>query len=260
MNKKYFFMCGLPRSGNTLLSSILNQNPDLAVSANSIVPEIFYRIDDIFNTQVFQLFPDSKSLENVLSNIFDNYYQDWNCKYIIDRGAWGTPTNFNYLKKYFNNNFKIIVPVRDILEIAESFKNINWHIDENLYKKKVYLNDDEYIYEYLFEETDIIWKAMWCIRNFCKDENRKYVYFIEYNDLVNDTKNQIDKIYDFLEIPKYQHNYKNIQQFSANGILYHDYVKELHLVKPTIQKSKTSIQNIPEKIKQKYSGLEIWRK
>jgi hypothetical protein len=112
----------------------------------------------------------------------------------------------------------------------------------------------------LFEEKDIIWKAMWCIRNFCKDENRKYVYFIEYNDLVNDTKNQIDKIYDFLEIPKYQHNYKNIQQFSANGILYHDDVKELHLVKPTIQKSKTSIQNIPEKIKQKYSGLEIWRK
>ena len=27
MNKKYYFMGGLPRSGSTLLSSILNQNP-----------------------------------------------------------------------------------------------------------------------------------------------------------------------------------------------------------------------------------------
>ena len=40
--KKIFFLVGLPRAGNTLLGSILNQNPDIAVTANSITPDILY--------------------------------------------------------------------------------------------------------------------------------------------------------------------------------------------------------------------------
>lgn len=259
MNKKYFFMCGLPRSGNTLLSSILNQNPDVQVSANSILPEIFYRVDDIFNTQVFQLFPDSNSLESVLENIFDNYYQKWDGKYIIDRGAWGTPINFNYLKKYLKNDLKIVVPVRNILEIVQSFINLGWEIDYSYQNKLVYLTREEYQYEYLLEHNDMLWKAMWCVQNFCNPENRKYVHFVEYDNLVDNTQDEIKKIYDFLNLPQYSHNYKNIDPFSVNGVEYNDYVKELHMVKSKIEKSKTSIENIPYKIKQKYSNLEIWR-
>lgn len=259
MSKKYFFMCGLPRSGNTLLSSILNQNPDIQVTANSIVPEIFYRIDDIFNTQVFQLFPDSNSLESVLENIFDNYYKKWDGKYIIDRGAWGTPINFNYLKKYLKNDLKIIVPVRNILEIVQSFINLGWEIDYNYQNKLVYLTKEEYQYEYLLEHNDMLWKAIWCVQNFCKPENRKYVHFVEYDNLVNNTQDEIQKIYDFLSLPQYSHNYNKIDSFSVNGIEYNDYVKELHMVKSKIEKSKTSIENIPFKIKEKYSNLEIWR-
>ena len=252
-------MCGLPRSGNTLLSSILNQNPDIQVSANSIVPEIFYRVDDILNTQVFQLFPDKKSLESVLKNIFDNYYQKWNGEYIIDRGSWGTPTNFNYLKKYLKNDLKIIVPVRNVLEIAQSFINLGWEIDYRHQNKLVYLTKEEYQYEYLLEHNDMLWKAMWCVQNFCELENRQFVHFVEYDDLVNNTEQEIKKIYDFLDIPKYSHNYNSIDTFSVNEIEYIDYVKELHMVKPSIEKSKTSIEDIPIKIKQKYSNLEIWR-
>lgn len=252
-------MCGLPRSGNTLLSSILNQNPDIQVTANSIVPEIFYRIDDIFNTQVFQLFPDFNSLESVLENIFDNYYQRWEGKYIIDRGAWGTPINFNYLKKYLKNDLKIIVPVRNILEIVQSFINLGWEIDYNYQNKLVYLTKEEYQYEYLLEHNDMLWKAIWCVQNFCKPENRKYVHFVEYDNLVNNTQDEIQKIYDFLSLPQYSHNYNKIDSFSVNGIEYNDYVKELHMVKSKIEKSKTSIENIPFKIKEKYSNLEIWR-
>ena len=34
--KKFFCLHGLPRAGNTLLGSIINQNPKVAVTANSI--------------------------------------------------------------------------------------------------------------------------------------------------------------------------------------------------------------------------------
>jgi hypothetical protein len=43
-NKKLFFLIAQPRSGNTLLASILNQNPDIACTGNSITLEIMKRV------------------------------------------------------------------------------------------------------------------------------------------------------------------------------------------------------------------------
>ena len=38
--KKFFYLHGLPRAGNTLLGSIINQNPKVAVTANSIIADM----------------------------------------------------------------------------------------------------------------------------------------------------------------------------------------------------------------------------
>ena len=39
-DKQLFFLVAMPRSGNTLFASIMNQNPDIACTANSITLEI----------------------------------------------------------------------------------------------------------------------------------------------------------------------------------------------------------------------------
>ena len=54
MGNKYFFVTGLPRAGNTLLSSLLNQNPDITATANSVVPEILYRLEEIKKINVYK--------------------------------------------------------------------------------------------------------------------------------------------------------------------------------------------------------------
>jgi hypothetical protein len=38
--KDIFFLHGLPRAGNTVFGSIMNQNKDVAVTANSICADI----------------------------------------------------------------------------------------------------------------------------------------------------------------------------------------------------------------------------
>jgi len=85
-NHKIFFLMAMPRSGNTLFGSLMNQNPDIAVTANSITLEIMKDIFLLKHTDVFQNYPDHKSLDNVLSSVYKNYYKDWKYKYIIDRG------------------------------------------------------------------------------------------------------------------------------------------------------------------------------
>ena len=110
--KKIFFLLALPRSGNTLFGSIMNQNPDIAVTANSITLEIMKDIFLLKQTDVFQNYPDHKSLDNVLSNVYSSYYKDWNYKYIIDRGPVMTPgilvnaDNISNLKNILENAYE----------------------------------------------------------------------------------------------------------------------------------------------------------
>ena len=71
---KIFFLSGLPRSGNTLLASLLNQNPDIACTPNSIVLEIYKQVWLLKELNIFYNYPDHKSLDNVLDMIFFTYY------------------------------------------------------------------------------------------------------------------------------------------------------------------------------------------
>lgn len=259
MSKKYFFISGLPRSGNTLLASILNQNPDINVSANSIVPSIFLNVQCLFESEIFTNFPDYESLNNVSANILDNYYQKWPGKFIIDRSSWGTPGNLNFLKSYLRNEIKIICPVRNLLEIAASFCKFNINFEDDSYKF-LFADEESCFYEYLFEKFDILGRGYWSVKNLCEKENRHFAHFVEYDDLISNPQQEIEKIYEFLNIPKWDHDYENIDQYEVNGVKYNDEIyPNLHKIKSTIIKSSTTIDEIPEKIKQKYSGLEIWR-
>ena len=51
--KKIYYLAGLPRTGNTLLGSILNQNPKIKVSPNSILVELVWRLHNIKKDKLF---------------------------------------------------------------------------------------------------------------------------------------------------------------------------------------------------------------
>ena len=59
--KKIYYLVGLPRAGNTLFGSILNQNPRVKVTANSIVPDIIWRTECLKQDEIYHNFPDEKS-------------------------------------------------------------------------------------------------------------------------------------------------------------------------------------------------------
>lgn len=271
MNKKYFFLAGLPRSGNTLLSSILNQNPDIQVSANSLVSEIFYYGVSLQFSEIFQNFPDYDSLENYLRSIFDSYYKNWDAKYIIDRGPWGTENNLNVLENLFGDDIKIICTVRDITEILASFIRLNpkW-VDEKIrdeYNSGMRLNNFnkssvEIKCETLMSPTGQIDKNLCSLSNLLQNQNKKYLHLIEYNDLVENPQSVVEDLYDFLNIPYFCHQFKNLKKFRVNDIEYDDnfYGCNLHDVKSYIKKSEYKVSDIlPENVIKKYSGVEFWR-
>ena len=120
--KSIYFTYGLPRSGNTLLSCILNQNPKINTTANSILPSVMFAVEMVkLHDVVYRNFPDEESFNNILKNLFDSYYKDWDGDIIIERGSWISPCNFTLLEKYFQSEIKIVVVVRDVLEVIKSY-------------------------------------------------------------------------------------------------------------------------------------------
>ena len=65
-------------------------------------------------------------------------------------------------------------------------------------------------------------KELIAIQNALKPENKHMCHFLKYNDLVSNPEIEINKIYDFLEIPKFNHNFNTLNQFQVNGMSYDD--------------------------------------
>jgi len=257
--KKIFFLLALPRSGNTLFGSIMNQNPDIAVTANSITLEIMKDVFLLKETDVFENYPDHKSLDNVLSNVYSSYYKDWSYKYIIDRGPVMTPGNLMLIKKHLGQPIKCIVIWRDLLDVLASY--IKWFENEpsafpNRYGKKTI--EEKLLM--LMNVDGAIAKDLKAIQNALRPENKHMCHFLRYDELVNDTENQINKIYNFLEIPKFNHNLKTLQQFKVNGMYYDDKIvgNKMHTIREDIKKEINPYRAmIPDSIVNKYSHIVL---
>ncbi len=259
--KTIFYLSGLPRAGNTLFGSIMNQNPNIQVTGNSITAEMMWRITQLKETEWVSIFKDYCSLDCVIDNIIPNYYSKWAGNYIIDRAPWGTPDNLEMLKKHTKGKIKIIVLVRDINEILASFVRFS-NKNKGNFISKTYNTVDEKC-DYLMSNDGLIDREYGAIRHLLEPQNLKYSHFIEYNDLVNNTEDEIDKVYDFLNIEKFKHKFVNLEQFKANGIMYDDFTLggDLHTIKTNrIKRSDYDIKDIlPKHIIDRYSNMEIWR-
>jgi len=244
--KKYFFLNSLPRSGNTLLSAIINQNPKINITANTILTDVIYQLHLLYDNQIYKNFPDDKSLNNIIKNVFCNYYKDWKSKFIIDRGCWGTPYNLQKLK-YIIKKPKFIILYRPILECLASFIRIE--------KPK----NIELRCEQLMNNDGIIGKNLWGIKNII--QSKEDYIIINYLDLVNKPSDQINKIYKFLDIDNFNHKFENINQFSINNIKYNDNVLDglLHEIRTDkIKLNQYKIEDyLTNNIINQYSNLDI---
>lgn len=248
--KEIFFLSGMPRAGNTLLGSIINQNKQITVTAQSIVLDMVHNLSLMKENLIFKNFPDYQSFNNVFKNIFNHYYKDFEAKYIIDRGPWGTPGNLKALKQIIDKP-KFIILYRPVLEVLSSF--IDLEKPHNIEKR---CNDLMNINK----ATDaIIDKYLYSIHNIIKEKEDYLV--VHYNDLVNNPLKEIKNIFSFLNVPCKEITLDKINQFTVNDIMYDDSIFsiEYHKIKTNkIEKTYRDINKIlPEKIISKYSNKDI---
>ena len=260
--KDIFFLNGLPRAGNTVFGSIMNQNPNIAATANSVCADMMGGLFMLKHTDIFKNYPDHKSFDNVAKTVFKNYYKDWKQDYIIDRAPWGLPINLKFLKET-RSDIKIIVLVRDIIEVLGSF--IDWSNREptsfiNQYDAKTV----EEKCDMLMNKDGQIVKELIGIKHLIDQQPKDIYHIVKFNDLISNAENTIDGVYTFLGIPKFKHDFNNIGQFKVNNISYDDTEvgNGLHTLKTgsiaNYKEDYDAYSIIPSSIINKYKQCNFW--
>ena len=191
-SKQLFFLVAMPRSGNTLFASIINQNPEIVCTANSITLEIMKDLHHLKMTDVFQNYQDYKSLDNILDSVFDNYYKDWPQQIIIDRGPVMTTGNFEVMQKHFKRPFKCIILLRDLMDVLASY--MKWYTENpNSFVNRYNCKNDEEKLSMVMNKDGAVAKDLEAIKN-------SYNYpgmclYIKYDDLVAQPEKEIRRVY-----------------------------------------------------------------
>ena len=247
----------MPRSGNTLFSSIINQNPDIASTPNSITLEIIKDLFLLKQTDVFLNYPDHKSLDNVLDSVYDTYYKDWLQKIIIDRGPVMTPSNFALVKKHFKRPFKCIILLRDLMDVLASY--MKWYTETpDSFINRFGLQTDEEKLSMIMNSKGAVAKDLEAIKNAYNYPD--ICHFVKYDDIISKPEQEFRKLYQFMELPYFNHKFEDLQQVEVNGMKYDDTIvgKNMHTIRNVLRKvSNPYINKIPKRIKKKYEHIRF---
>lgn len=228
MIKNFIGLSGLPRTGSTLLSAILSQNPEIHAEGNSAVCQLMWDMQcSVYGSANQQLIASDRLDTGIelIKNIPNIYYKDVTASTVIDKcRSWTLPDNMAMLNRYFEHKPKVLVLERPLIEIVRSFVALR--------QANNYQGDPE---EGLLDTwSEPIMRSYEGVK-WAKANNNGEFLFIQYDDLLNNTKSTINKIYEFCGLESFEHDFNNIvNKHPENDEVYG--MLGQHDIRPTINK------------------------
>ena len=215
---KIFFQSSLPRSGSTLLQNIMGQNPKFYVTPTSGVLELVFAARKNYTDSLEFQAQDAELMRNAFLGFckqgLEGYYNSITDKeYVLDKSrGWGI--HYNFLNAFYPDP-KILVMIRDPRDILASMeKKFRQNQD-----KDSGLVDHANMQGTTTEKRIDIWAssqpfgmAMERLYQMIKEGIDKKVHFIKYENLTLKPERELSKIYDFLGVEPYEHDFDNIEQ------------------------------------------------
>lgn len=258
--KSYYFISGLPRSGSTLLSSILKQNPQFYADIASPIHGIVNNTIDYMTQCQNNLNLKEDHRKNILLSIFEGYYKHLEMPIIFDSSR-GWTKNTTLLQEMFPTT-KILCCVRDIPWIINSFELIN---KKNPFYTFTLVNQecqDNVFFrsEAMMNKNDGKIATPWiCLREGYAI-NPEMIHFVEYDNLCKNPEKEMRDIYEFLEKPYYSHDFENVEYSNENFDMFCN-LRNLHTVRKKIE-YRESKKVLPPEVWKKYESMnmEFWKK
>ena len=252
MDKQYYFLAGLHRSGNTVLSSILNQHPDIYVSPiSTLIEHMWVCHTTVENFESSQVNIDDKNRSlNMISRMIKTYYDDLDKPIVFDRSkSWTNPINIEMIKKYIIEKPKIIFTTRPVLECMASFiaidkNNIIKNMHNSSFVENPNLKENENLADFLISEYhNFGFTRILALQSIDNPDNAGMIHVVRYEDLLNTPQETMNVIYDFLEIEKFKHNFTDIKKIEEYNEAAAALPKDLHKVRRILGRSSVRVED-----------------
>jgi sulfotransferase len=211
--RRYHFISGLPRSGSTLLSALLRQNPRFHAEMSSPVGGLFGSLlTDMSAKNEGVMFIDDEQRKRILRGLFDNFYADHHAEVVFDTNRlWCT--KLPALKSLFPEA-RIIACVR----------NVSWIVDsiERLVRKNAFQPSSIFGYQSggtVYTRANGVAGSDGLV-GFGFDALKEAVFgedapdrlcLVRYESLTANPKAAMKEIYSFLGEPAFEHDFDNIE-------------------------------------------------
>jgi sulfotransferase len=258
--KSYYFISGLPRSGSTLLSGILRQNPEFYADITSPLEGIVCNTIDFMTGCANNMDITEDHRKNILLSIFEGYYKHLDTPVVFDTSRnWTRSTTL--LQELFPYT-KMICCVRDIPWIINSFELIN---KKNPFHTSTLIRPEDK--DNVFSRSDAMMSkdcgiifGPWTGLQEGYAMSPEMIHFVEYENLCKDPEKELRSIYEFLERPYHSHDFENVEYSSENFDRYCN-LKNLHTVRKKVE-YKEQRKVLPVDVWEKYKSMdmEFWRK
>lgn len=245
MHKQYHFLSGLPRSGSTVLASILNQNPSVYVTPTSPMLDLLIENQNSwYNTPSVKANPFPEQLTNVTRAMIKSMWEHRPEPIIIDKNrGWGK--NMPASTILFEQEIKVIATVRDLPSIMASWltlikANENSNIHKIIQQRGYEINDENIMAEMWFNMVKDCMEALCQLK---KDASNRLL-LISYDDLVINPTDQISKIESFLQLPTHRYDYENIICDTIDDDLSAWGLRGMHEIRKKLQKTSKNPREI----------------
>lgn len=222
MIERIFYQSSLPRSGSTLLQNILAQNPDIYATPTSGLMELVYGARGNYTDSPEFIAQDKDLMKKGFlafckdgMNAYCNALTDR--KYFIDKSrSWGI--HYDFLKMIRGDeDVKIICMIRDLRDVFASMEKIfRKHPD----KSNPIVNWMEYKGTTIPKRVDTwgstapVGLALERLKDIIDRKLDSNILFVKYEDLCLNPDYTINRIYQYLDIPHYSHNFDFIEQIT----------------------------------------------
>lgn len=220
------FLAGLPRTGSTLMSALLNQNPLIHSEGSSGLCQLMWdtHVSCAVNAREQLTATGRANVEGrLLGGMAAAYYADVNRPVIVDKcRTWPLPANMRLIREHITGTPKVIVLTRPVQEVVESFirlrREAGWEGD---IESDLWVNPEPL--------ARAVEATGWALTG-----DPTIFHHVTYEHLISDPAGTLAGVYEFMGWEPYEHTFTNIvhphpEDDTAHGL-------PLHTIRSTISR------------------------
>jgi len=221
MVNKIFFQSSLPRAGSTLLQNVMGQNPEFYVTPTSGVLELLYAARANYTTSPEFKAQDSSLMKDGFTSFcksgIEGFFNGVTDKpYVLDKSrGWGI--HYGFLESFYPEP-KVICMVRDIRGIYSSMeKNFrkSQHLDSGMVNHAQLKGTTTEKRIDIWAQGQPVGIAVERLQEIFRQGINKKMLFVKFEDLCSKPEKEMRRIYEYLEIPYFEHDFNNVQQITV---------------------------------------------